>query len=244
MASKLEEIVKHDMEWIKQNPNEVYNIMKKYRRGKDEKPYSEAHIKNNLTLILTQFKEVESLELEKSRQIYRAFHREVQRSMKGTKEVSSEGNTLPKLTWQEVLDKREELNKSEYGSKRHLLLNLLTRFDSSLNNFLDITILSKSPTPKEKKKYVENVGYLVLNKRVFKLFQNVNAVKVSKELQQIIRKSLEIQPRSHLITDTEGSIYSSTSYTYFCNSALKEIFKREDVCVTTLKDLRALQTTT
>ena len=166
--------VPHDLDWIKSNPSEVFQILKTLKR-KNDQPYSDSHKKNILTYILTQFNTNENETMEKNRQMFRAYHRDIQRHMtsNNTNESTQIGGNHTTLTWQDVIDKREELSNSESGSKRHLLLCLLTYFDSSLYDLSNIKILSRSPNTKEKQEY--HGGYLVLNKRVFKLYSKTRA---------------------------------------------------------------------
>lgn len=136
------------------------------------------------------------------------------------------------LDWKTIIEKRDELLKTEPCSPRHLLLSLYTYIPPLRGgDFACVRIYANVPKNKEIK---DNTNYLVLNKRRCVLFLNnykTSSVfgkykrELPKTLKNIIEGSLHKRPREHLFMNVDGSVMAgSNSMTSYACKVLTELF--------------------
>lgn len=238
----LTKITGADMEHVIKNPSDTYNRVKAYEY-KEGKKYDTKSIKNLLTAILSYYKGADGLipcDLQPFHQQYLHFFREAKGQVVAFYDQNqpTEKQKEGVLKWEEVLKKRDELGKKEYGSRRHLLLSMYTYIPPIRQDFDRVKILTKTPRNGEG-------NYIILNSKVSRLVLNEHKtayvygkldMHIPKELTKVIKASLQQQPREYLITDVEGNPYKeANSFTVFSNRTLKEVFDNQAVSVTMLR---------
>lgn len=238
-------IVKHDLEWIKHHPDETFKMITSFIKTNGEK-YNITSQKNFITAILTSFKNDNG---EIPTELF-AFYKEYVEITRQLKEIIQNTVDLNKPTtrqlngvieWSKVVDKRNELAKNEYGSRRHLLLSMYTYLKPVRQDFNAIRIYNK--TPRDKNKIDGN--YIILNNKTKLLVLNEYktldeygkfTITLPDELVQIIKFSLNKYPREYLFTTIDDNKpYLPNSFTYFSNNTLKDLFNKPSICVTMLR---------
>lgn len=233
--NKLESVLQHDLAWIKTHPSETIAALRIHEYAEGKK-YNDVTIRNFITFILKSFKDEHAVDgkvpedLNMFYQQFLAIHRQ----------VSKKNEDSGSLSWQQVRDKLEELSKNEFGSRRHVVLAVLCLIDPLRNDFQDVLVFGKTPGKKAVKDlHTNHSNYIILNNRVRRLFMfdNTGEVKtypIGKDLFMIMKKYCQLS--KYLIADLEGKPYSPSSYTYFCNSLLKDLFNDDGVSLTKLKE--------
>lgn len=232
-----------DMEHVIKHPKETFDRIKtyEYREGKR---YDTKSIKNLLTAILSYYKGDDGLipcDLQPYHKQYLHFFREIKGQVEAfyDKNEPTEKQKGGVLAWSDVIKKRAELEKAEYGSKRHLLLSMYTYIPPLRQDFNDVKILSRTPRNADG-------NYIILNTRTAKLVLNEYKTArlygkfeadLPKPLAKVIKASIEKYPREYLFTDAEGinPYKDANSFTAFSNRALKDMFNNPSVCVTMLR---------
>lgn len=238
----VQKIVQQDMNYIIRHPKETYDKIKSYEY-KEGKKYDTKSIKNLLTAILSYYKGEDGIipcDLQQFHQQYLHFFRENKEQITTfyDKNEPTEKQKKGVLQWEDVLKVRDELEKNEFGSRRHLLLSIYTYIPPLRQDFNEIKILNKTPR--------RSVGnYIVMNTKTNKLILNEYKTSVSygrfetdipKPLIKVIKKSLENNPREYLFTDLENKPYKDANgFTVFSNRVLKDVFKNDYVSVSMLR---------
>lgn len=233
----LVDVTKHDIEWIIDHPDDVFKaIQVHFDAAQTRKAYMAA--------ILALFKHFKDLKTSKKTQYvkYYNYYKEVYEEVrdKYRSGMPSDKQKEAYVPWEEVLAKREELAKDQFGSKHHLLLSMYTYIPPLRQDFLNIKLVPKMPFGAKAAKgnfivLKKSESTIVLNDfktaKAYKHFEK----KLPDELHAIIHKSLSLQPRDYLFVDSEGNPYQKDdSYYKFVSRALHEIFKRP----TTVNTLR------
>lgn len=239
VKNKIEGILQHDINWIKEHPSETIHTLKNHEFSQGKK-YNDVTIRNFITFILKSFKDNDG-KVPENLNIYYQHYLVAHRDLRQSDIKDKDDVTL--LTWQHVLQKNNEFTNNEFGSRRHLVLSVLTLIDPLRNDFNNVTILHRTPNKRILNDMLTNqVIHIILNSRTRKLTifdaqGNIKTYPISKHLHNVIHASMENHPRQHLIADLEGQPYSLSSYTYFCNSMLKEIFDDDTMNLTKLKEI-------
>jgi hypothetical protein len=224
------DITKNDLDWIIDHPKETKNIVyTTYLEPQTRKAY--------LVAVLALFKHVPDLKCKKKSE-YDLFFQYHHSTDTDVKERYREGKATKKqleayVEWNEIIKKRDELGQKSYASKEHLLLSMYTYIPPLRQDFFNIKLLPKMPFGAKANKG----NFLVLKARapsilVLNEFKTSSAYKryvneLPVELNKIIHKSLEQQPRDYLFVDSRGEAYEKEdSYYRFVNRTLQDLFKK------------------
>lgn len=228
--------------WMKKHPTISCDILLK-----SDKKYNVKTLKNFLTAMLWSFKEKDGEIPEAYHKFYNKYlllHKQLRLKIMMGGIIDSNGtedsNEGEEIAFEDLKAKCKELALYEYGSRRHLLLAMITYLSDSLRHeWHEIMILRKSPGKGKEPK----TNYMVINTRVQKLILHQSEkyesviMNIPKELVRVIEKSLECCPRDILFTDLEGNKFSITSFTYFCNKTLKDVLGKDGVCMNKVKEM-------
>jgi hypothetical protein len=226
-TSKLQglmQITKHDIEWIIKNPSETKNIVfKTYMEAQTRKAY--------LVAVLALFKHVKDLKCNNgdSYDKYYKYHKEVNEEIheRYRSGVASDKQAQEYMAWPEIIQKRDEFGKKNYGSKEHLLISMYTYLPPVRQDFIKVKLIPKMPWGSK----ANEGNFIVLKSRgpsicVLNEYKTSSAHKhlrkdLPPELTKIIRKSMELQPRDYLFVDAEGKLYEfENSFYKWANRAL------------------------
>jgi hypothetical protein len=231
-----------DMEYVAKHPKETYEAIRayEYREGKK---YDNKSIKNLLTAILSYYKGEDGVipcDMQPYHKQYLQFFREAKGQVVAFYDQNqpTEKQKEGVLKWEDVLAKRDELGKKEYGSRRHLLLSMYTYMPPLRQDFDLVKILAKTPKNGEGNYLILNskVSRLVLNEYKTSYLYGKQDENLPKELTKVVKASLQQQPREYLFTDVDGNPYkSANSFTSFSNRTLKEVFNNQAMTVTMLR---------
>lgn len=228
--SGLVQISKHDLDWIIDHPKEVRNIIySHYEMPQTRKAY--------IATILAVFKHVCDLKTEKKDKydLYYQFHQEaftdVNEKYRSGKPSDRQKDAY--VSWEDILTKRDELAKTQYGSKHHLIVAMYTYIPPIRQDLYNIKFVPKMPFGAKAAKgnflvlRTKQPSILVLNEYKTAKTRGHLKIDLPKELNDILLKSISIQPRDYLFVDSQGNPYEKEdSYQKFVNRALQEIFQR------------------
>jgi hypothetical protein len=236
----IKKITRKEIEWIIQNPKQTFKtICASY-----SKPQTIGSFLASILAIFKHIPNVKESKLDKYK-TYRLFYDQVYKEIeqKYRSGVASERQKKGFVDWLTILDKRNQLAESSYASREHLLLSMYTYVKPVRQDFYNLKIYDKMPDTEEKKK---EGNYIVLPQSKGDSFLVLNEYKSSKasfnkqfkkelcaELVAIIKKSLEMNPRSYLFVDSDGNPYMiDNSYIQQINRLLGKIFgKPVTVCL-------------
>ena len=237
----VQKITGKDMDYIRKHPESTYEQITKYEY-KEGKKYDQKSIKNLITAILASYKGDDGLipcDLQEYHLRYLNIFRQLKESVVAYYKTNEHNERKRDgfVHWDEIIKKRNELSKSEYGSRRHLLLSVYSYIPPLRQDFNEVKIYKR--LPKEDKG-----NYIVMNTRQNKMVMNEDKTQVTygryevvlpKELMKVIKASLEQMPREYLFTDLEGKAYNANSFTKFSNNTLKELFDNQHLSVSLLR---------
>lgn len=238
----VQRIMGEDMDYIKRHPEEVIKKLKSHEY-KEGKKYDEKSLKNLITAILSSYRDEKGIiecELQEFHLQYLNIFRKLKEGVvdyyKSNKHNEKKRDGF--VPWDEILKKREQLAKNEYGSRRHLLLSMYTYIPPLRQDFNEVKVYARKPRE-------DKGNYLIINTRTKKLVLNEDKTQycygryekdLPKELAKIIKSSLEQEPRDFLfVTLDNGKPYNSNSFTKFSNNTLKELFDNPHVSVSLLR---------
>ena len=229
-TSKLDGLIQmteHDIDWILDHPKETKDIIfRTYTENQSRKAY--------LVSVLALFKHVKDLKCKKSESYekYFKYHHEVNEEIKERYRsgVATEKQAEEYMAWPEILEKREALGRSAYGSKEHLLISLYTYLPPVRQDYAYVKLLPKMPFGSK----ATEGNFLVLKSRgastiVLNDYKTSSSHKhlrkdLPAELTKVIKKSMEIQPRDYLFVDSNGQVYDKeNSYYKWVNRTLSSI---------------------
>lgn len=226
----LKEIMKHDLDWILDHPEETNKrVLSVYSEVRTQKAY--------LTSVCALFKHIPELKDEKSEQ-YSKYYEYTKALSDIIEEKEKKGDASEKqkkgyVEWSEILKKRDELAKQDFGSKEHLLLSLYTYIPPLRQDFNNVKFLKTMPFGSK----ANQGNFLILKSRaasvlVLNEFKTQEHFKhyheeLPKELVQVIKRSLEKSPRDYLFVDVNGNIFEKMdSYIRNINRTLESIFNK------------------
>lgn len=239
-------IMKNDMDYIMRHPQEVYDTLLTFE--KNGKKYGDPTIKNYLSFVLSYMKRLGGdidCDLNIFYHKFKSLHRQVTDRINGVLATGepSERQKNAVMDWNDIIKIRDELGKTEYASKRHLLLSVYTYMPPVRQDFGCVRILTRMPKKAEK-----NIGnYIILNTSTQKIVLNeyktghkygYNEHDLPKELVSIIKHSLKSNPRDFLFctVDNPAKGYEDDRvFTTISNGILKDVLKKEGACVTMLR---------
>lgn len=255
----LQKMTGKSMDDIINTPEETYETLTTYEY-KEGKRYDVKSIKNMLTAIMKYIKVLGSGNVTQKHQTnylkYLSYFNQSKATVQSNynKNVPSDKQKDGIIPWSDVIKKRDELSKTEYGSRRHLLLSMYSYIPPLRQDFNSVEILRRKPRnyrvngldltlwPKSPEMTLKN--FIVLNRQTQKLVMNeyktathygMFETVLPPDLVNVIEASLKQHPRYFLFCDMEGKAYSAGSFTWFSNSTLKELFGNKNISVSMLR---------
>ena len=231
----VQRITGKDMDYIRKHPESTYEAIKGYEY-KEGKKYDQKSIKNLITAILASYKGDDGLipnDLQEYHLRCLNIFREVKESLVQKTEKKMEGL----VAWDEIIKKRDELSKTEYGSRRHLLLSVYSYIPPLRQDLNEVRLYKRVPKDDQGNYIVMDVmgPKMVMNEDNAQVKYGRYEVMLPFRLLHVIMTSLEQIPREYLFTDLEGKTYSANSFTKFSNNALKELFDNQHMSMSLLK---------
>lgn len=237
----LQRITGKDLSYILQHPDETLASIKghEYKEGKS---YDKKSIKNFITAILASFRGEDGLipcDMQPYHQQYLKHFRDLKAEVVSNQDNQpSEKQNDGVVSWDVVIQIRDELGKKEYGGRAHLLLSMYSYIPPLRQDFNYVRIYKRKPK-------VDEGNYIVLGARKGKLVMNeYKTTKVygryeadlPSALVKVIQASLEQNPREYLFTGVDGQPYTEpNSFTVFSNRTLKEALNNQKVSVSMLR---------
>lgn len=174
---------------------------------------------------------------------YEPLLKELNRQEKSS--IPTERQTKGMVRWGDVIAIRDRLGKTEYGSRDHLVLSMYTYLaPRRQEDYHRVFLITKRPYPEKMSIYPD---YLDLTKSPpllvissYKTAKTFDAWEKEltddyKELLDIIKYSIRVNPREYLFTQSNGDPYTNTiAYTRFSNRVLKKYFGN-DVSLNSLR---------
>lgn len=240
---KLQSIMNKDLLWIVNHPSITYNaIIHNFNEHHTQAAY--------LMAVVSIFRHCPLLNLKdgKKKQ-YDAFQKYYNQVSVVIDENYRQGRVSEKqmigfVEWPAIIEKRDSLAKSSYGSKEHLILSMYSYINPLRQDFNNLRIFHKNPSQHDQDTYpnylvISTPSVLVLNEyktsKTYKTFKK----ELPPDLVAIIKKSLSIYPRDFLFVDSKGLPYEKeNSYVKAVNRSLKDIFDKPTT-VTLLRRARS-----
>lgn len=226
----LKEIMKNDLDWILDHPDETNKrILSVYDEVRTQKAY--------LSSICALFKHVPELK-DKKNDSYTKYYEYTKVLSDKIEELDRKGEASEKqkkgyVEWGEIIKKREELSKQDFGSKEHLLLSLYTYIPPLRQDFNNVKFLKTMPFGSKANQgnfiVLKSRGASVLVLNEFKTQEHFKHYheELPKELVQVIKRSLEKSPRDFLFVDVNGNAFEKMdSYIRNINRTLESIFSK------------------
>jgi len=218
----LVEMTNKSFEWIIDHPEEIVESIKAaHDAPQTQKAYIAAvkamikHNKDTITLHPGKWKTWQELFSEIDNKIEQAYIDQQATAKEQANWVS----------WDKVLEKEQELARTSYASKDHLLLAMYSLIEPMRQDYGAVKIYEDEPD-------VEEGNYIVMRENPRVVLQEYKTATAygKKErmlpevLKRIIEKSLESNPRQYLFVSVDGQPYKDNSYTRFANRTLEKVF--------------------
>lgn len=187
---------------------------------------------------------------ESNTELYNLWYKEFRKVNERKQEIARSNIPSDKqkkglLVWNEVLKKRDELGKKEYGSMRHLLLsmyscipprrqldyaNMRVYFDPEIDVNMDhnqFHVYNKKM----------GSGYMLIHEyKTKKSYNNYLDKELPIELIKVVISSFKQMPRRKMFVTEKGKDFTNANhFQNYSNNMLKEIFENNNVTVNSLR---------
>jgi hypothetical protein len=199
--------------WVMTHPTDVFHLISHSLNTKTKKPLSPSTILSFLSTFLSIFSHIPDVKVKYPQHCekYKEYFTQTNSGIlkENASGIFSEKQENGYVEWSEIIKKRDELAKTEYASKSHLILALYTYIPPLRQDFGLVKILKEEPA-------IDEGNYMVINKNSVTLV--LNAYKTHKAFPQyrkdlpkpladIIVKSLKNKPRQYLFVNNVGQPY-------------------------------------
>lgn len=141
------------------------------------------------------------------------------------------------LTFQDIVKIRDSLSDDEIEGK--LLLACYTMIPPLRNDFNHVKILDKQPDDTMTGNYLilGKVNKLVINEfKTAKQYEKI-VIDLPVDLQKLIHKSLELEPRGFLFANRHDQPYLANSFNKYANRLIKRLLNNESISLTSFRHL-------
>jgi hypothetical protein len=148
------------------------------------------------------------------------------------------------IPWTDITNKLQELHKTSYASKEHLLLAMYVLEPPKRQDYGDVLIITDSSVKvaNPKQNYVllattsENKPKATLFMRSYKTDKKYGelVLDLDNKLAKVIAASILLQPRKYLFESRGGKPYTDTAFAKFTSRTFEKLFKK-GVTVNTLR---------
>lgn len=232
---KLTKIAGHDIDWVIKNCSSTMKLM-------SEKGVKSAETQRSLiNAVLALFKYDNTLKIKQIKD-YECWSKHFKKVSAITEHKydtlqASDKQLETYVPWGEIIKRRDTLDT---GSQEYLLLCMYTMIPPARADMNMVKILTRAPKSKD------TLNYLVVTKSKMTLVYNEFKSKsdyykayekvLPKDLESIVRKSLENNPREYLIVSPRNNepYYKPNSFTKYFHRILYDLFGKK-VTINTLR---------
>lgn len=244
-----DKIINEDIDYIISHSEEVISKIREYKE--DGKGYSNNYLKLIISAILStinhkyKVSKVDQKLLPENLQVhykkYDEYYNYYDAILDETKHEMSDKQLKGYIPLEEIIKKRDELEKKDAGGKEHLLLSLYTYIDPIRQDYNDVEILMNGEEPTEDRK---KKNYIVFSKKGAKLYLNKyktskklneTIIDIPEKLQEIILLSLKKYPRKYLFSTNKNTHYEKQSYITTVNRILLQLFNKPGFTISLLR---------
>lgn len=199
---RLTDIVEEDLDYILENSQYTYKIfLSKKIKYSTQRAF--------VSTIMTLFKYVKKL-----KKMIPVSYKSWLNIALLLKDKNNNNNTIKYAKWNDIIEKRNTLNKD---SNEYFIISLYTLLHIPTNDLYKIKFYNKLPTH-----VVEN--YWIIDKKKSIIHSKKEQI-VPDELDNIVRNHLRKKPRRYLILSQSGKPYNNIhSYNVYIDRIMKKVF--------------------
>jgi len=222
----LEELMKHDVNWIIDHPKRTVKAIKaNYQENQTRKAF--------IAAIRTLFKHDEQLPIQKTDKFIK-WEKYSKEANEAVQNWYTKGEATPRqkenfVDWPTITHTLTTLTPN---TPEHLLLAMYTLEEPKRQDYGSLKILKvMSPQEEAQQKgnylilYPQNIVLVLNDYKTSKTYKQYRKT-LSTELTQIIKDSLQSQPRSYLFQDKSGKPFTDKAFANYSNRILLKIFKK------------------